>query len=86
MSGDGKKGPLKFADEEVSGKSGYVAEESASAEEEKKEEEKAEKGEKKTEEDEEEEAGALCDVAPTILDLMGIEKPEEMSGRSLLSH
>jgi 2,3-bisphosphoglycerate-independent phosphoglycerate mutase len=86
MSGDGKKGPLKFADEEVSGKSGYVAEESASAEEEKKEEEKAEKGEKKTEEDEEEEAGALCDVAPTILDLMGIEKPEEMSGRSLLAH
>jgi 2,3-bisphosphoglycerate-independent phosphoglycerate mutase len=31
------------------------------------------------------EEGALCDVAPTILDLMGIEKPEEMSGRSLLA-
>lgn len=28
--------------------------------------------------------GALCDIAPTILDLMGIEKPEEMSGTSLL--
>ncbi|KAJ7624536.1 phosphoglycerate mutase [Roridomyces roridus] len=32
----------------------------------------------------EEEAGALCDVAPTVLDLMGLEKPEEMTGRSLL--
>ncbi|PFH45765.1 hypothetical protein AMATHDRAFT_71103 [Amanita thiersii Skay4041] len=30
------------------------------------------------------EDGALCDVAPTILDLMGLEKPEEMTGRSLL--
>ncbi|KAG8745138.1 hypothetical protein FRC10_008749 [Ceratobasidium sp. 414] len=28
--------------------------------------------------------GALADVAPTILDLMGLDKPEEMSGRSLL--
>lgn len=28
--------------------------------------------------------GALCDVAPTILDLMGIEKPEEMTGESLI--
>ncbi|KAJ7622111.1 phosphoglycerate mutase [Roridomyces roridus] len=32
----------------------------------------------------EDEAGALCDVAPTVLDLMGLEKPEEMTGRSLL--
>ena len=28
--------------------------------------------------------GALCDVAPTVLDLMGIEKPEEMTGESLI--
>jgi 2,3-bisphosphoglycerate-independent phosphoglycerate mutase len=28
--------------------------------------------------------GSLEDVAPTILDIMGLEKPEEMTGRSLL--
>jgi 2,3-bisphosphoglycerate-independent phosphoglycerate mutase len=28
--------------------------------------------------------GILADVAPTILDLMGIEKPAEMTGKSLL--
>src|SRR5262245_3445565 len=28
--------------------------------------------------------GALEDIAPTILELLGIEKPEEMTGRSLL--
>ena len=28
--------------------------------------------------------GALCDVAPTILQLMGLEQPSEMSGRSLM--
>ncbi len=28
--------------------------------------------------------GALCDVAPTILDVMGIEQPEEMTGKSLI--
>lgn len=28
--------------------------------------------------------GRLADVAPTILDLMGIEQPEEMTGRSLM--
>jgi 2,3-bisphosphoglycerate-independent phosphoglycerate mutase len=28
--------------------------------------------------------GRLCDVAPTILDLMGIEKPAEMTGASLI--
>ncbi|KAI0042965.1 cofactor-independent phosphoglycerate mutase [Auriscalpium vulgare] len=33
---------------------------------------------------EDEEDGALCDVAPTVLDLLGLPKPEEMSGRSLL--
>ncbi|KAJ7358395.1 cofactor-independent phosphoglycerate mutase [Mycena albidolilacea] len=32
----------------------------------------------------EEEQGALADVAPTVLDIMGIPKPEEMTGRSLL--
>ena len=29
--------------------------------------------------------GKLADLAPTILDLMGIEKPEEMTGESLLT-
>lgn len=28
--------------------------------------------------------GRLCDVAPTLLDLMGMDKPSEMSGESLL--
>jgi 2,3-bisphosphoglycerate-independent phosphoglycerate mutase len=28
--------------------------------------------------------GILADVAPTVLDLMEIEKPEEMTGRSLI--
>jgi len=35
--------------------------------------------------DDGEEEGALCDVAPTVLDLMGLPKPEEMTGRSLLA-
>lgn len=30
------------------------------------------------------EGGALCDVAPTVLQLMGIEKPAEMTGQSLI--
>lgn len=30
------------------------------------------------------EGGVLADVAPTLLDLMGIEKPEEMTGKSLI--
>lgn len=29
-------------------------------------------------------SGILADVAPTILDIIGIEKPEEMTGRSLI--
>jgi 2,3-bisphosphoglycerate-independent phosphoglycerate mutase len=29
--------------------------------------------------------GGLSDVAPTILDLMGIDKPQEMTGKSLIS-
>ncbi len=28
--------------------------------------------------------GALCDIAPTILELFGIQKPREMSGKSLI--
>ena len=28
--------------------------------------------------------GVLGDVAPTVLDAMGLERPREMSGRSLL--
>lgn len=28
--------------------------------------------------------GALCDVAPTVLQLLGIKKPEEMTGTSLI--
>ena len=30
------------------------------------------------------ENGKLADLAPTMLDLMGIEKPEEMTGESLI--
>ena len=30
-------------------------------------------------------SGKLCDIAPTILDMMGIEKPAEMTGCSLIS-
>ena len=29
--------------------------------------------------------GALCDVAPTCLAMMGLDKPEEMTGDSLLA-
>ena len=29
--------------------------------------------------------GILADVAPTLIDMMGLEKPEEMTGKSLLS-
>lgn len=28
--------------------------------------------------------GALCDIAPTLLELMGLEQPKEMTGRSLV--
>ena len=28
--------------------------------------------------------GALCDVAPTLLDVMGVAKPQEMTGKSLI--
>ena len=28
--------------------------------------------------------GALCDIAPTVLDILGVEKPAEMTGNSLI--
>jgi 2,3-bisphosphoglycerate-independent phosphoglycerate mutase len=31
------------------------------------------------------EGGILADIAPTMLDLLGLEKPEEMTGNTLLS-
>ena len=30
--------------------------------------------------------GALCDIAPTVLDILGIKKPAQMSGESLIIH
>ena len=30
------------------------------------------------------EGGKLCDIAPTMLDIMGLEKPAEMDGVSLI--
>jgi len=30
------------------------------------------------------EGGTLADIGPTLLDMMGLPKPEEMTGRSLL--
>jgi 2,3-bisphosphoglycerate-independent phosphoglycerate mutase len=30
------------------------------------------------------EGGILADVAPTVLDLLGIDQPEQMTGRSLI--
>ena len=30
------------------------------------------------------ETGALCNIAPTVLDIMGIEKPAEMTAESLI--
>ena len=29
--------------------------------------------------------GSLCDIAPTILDILQIEKPKEMTGNTLIS-
>ncbi len=29
-------------------------------------------------------SGALADVAPTVLDLMGVQSPDEMTGKSLI--
>ena len=28
--------------------------------------------------------GKLCDIAPTLLDMMGLPEPKEMTGRSLI--
>ena len=33
---------------------------------------------------EKEVSGSLCDIAPTVLELMGLDKPEEMTGQNLL--
>jgi 2,3-bisphosphoglycerate-independent phosphoglycerate mutase len=30
-------------------------------------------------------AGALSDIAPTLLTMMGLEQPPEMTGKSLIS-
>ncbi|MBQ2676941.1 MAG: 2,3-bisphosphoglycerate-independent phosphoglycerate mutase [Clostridia bacterium] len=30
--------------------------------------------------------GKLCDISPTMLEIMGIEKPQEMDGESLIAH
>jgi 2,3-bisphosphoglycerate-independent phosphoglycerate mutase len=30
------------------------------------------------------EGGALCDIVPTLIEMMGMEKPAEMTGKSLL--
>ena len=30
--------------------------------------------------------GKLCDLAPSLLELMGLEQPEEMTGESLIVH
>ncbi|MDR2526429.1 MAG: 2,3-bisphosphoglycerate-independent phosphoglycerate mutase [Rickettsiales bacterium] len=30
--------------------------------------------------------GSLCDIAPTILKIMGIEQPKEMTGKNLIQH
>lgn len=32
------------------------------------------------------ETGALCDIAPTVLDLMEIKQPAEMTGKSMIEH
>ena len=30
------------------------------------------------------EGGALCDIIPTLIEMMGMKQPEEMTGKSLL--
>jgi len=30
------------------------------------------------------EGGVLADIVPTLIDMMGMEKPKEMTGKSLL--
>ncbi len=32
------------------------------------------------------EGGRLCDISPTMLDVMGVEKPAQMTGESLIKH
>jgi len=43
------------------------------------------KGQLELVEEKEGEEGALCDVAPTVLALMGLDVPKEMTGHSLLA-
>jgi len=43
-----------------------------------------EKSDEYVAEEENTNVGVLSDVAPTVLELMGIQKPEEMTGMSLL--
>ena len=31
------------------------------------------------------EGGSLADIAPTLIEMMGMEQPEEMSGKSLIA-
>ena len=30
--------------------------------------------------------GLLCDLAPSLLELMGLDQPEDMTGKSLIVH
>ncbi|MDD5099207.1 MAG: hypothetical protein PHP35_02600, partial [Candidatus Colwellbacteria bacterium] len=43
-----------------------------------------ERSKEETEENEKMIIGSLCDIAPTVLALMGLEKPVEMTGQNLL--
>ncbi|MBI2633916.1 MAG: hypothetical protein HYW80_01235, partial [Parcubacteria group bacterium] len=45
-----------------------------------------ERSEKEISQGEKEIAGGLVDVAPTVLDLLGLPKPESMTGQSLLKY
>lgn len=46
----------------------------------------AEKTESEINKDETTSAGALCDIAPTILEIMDIPQPREMTGKSLIKY
>ncbi|KAF4610634.1 hypothetical protein D9613_007333 [Agrocybe pediades] len=80
MVGDG----LKF--KEVKAKAGEEKKEAEKEKEEVAEGEGKKVETKKDKEEEEEDPPAICDVAPTVLDIMGLPIPKEMTGRSLLAH